>query len=181
MTTDKIKTNRAPVMTLWAAIVAERLGYDEEAALTLGQAVSGLNAVSKGRRLGIYSPPAEEALAERARSQREAAERGEQFLIPLLGREVPARRTEAGVRALKDEDPIDPRSVRRYLEKKFGDALPDAEAAMRALARAFSQDELEGVAYQLYEQFRPEIPEGKRGWGAQGELDLAAIRALAER
>src|SRR5688572_27299812 len=32
MATKKIKINRAPVLTLWAAIVAERLGYDEQEA-----------------------------------------------------------------------------------------------------------------------------------------------------
>lgn len=51
-----IEINRAPVLTLWAAIVAERLGYRHDEALTLGKAVAGLNAQSKGRRLGIYKP-----------------------------------------------------------------------------------------------------------------------------
>ena len=35
-----IKINRAPVLTLWAAVVAERLGFDHEVALTLGKAVA---------------------------------------------------------------------------------------------------------------------------------------------
>jgi hypothetical protein len=181
MATDKVKTNRAPVMVLWAAIVAERLGYEPDAALTLGQAVSGLNAVSKGRRLGIYAPPEEKTSSERTPSERATPKNGDRFFVPLLGREVPATRTEHGVRALKEQDPIDPRSVQRYLDKKFGAALPDVEAAMRELAQSFSKDELEGVAYELYEQFRPKIPEGKKGWGAQGELDLAAIRKLAHK
>ena len=38
--TDTIKVNRAPVLTLWAAVVAERLGFDRPTALTLGQAVA---------------------------------------------------------------------------------------------------------------------------------------------
>ncbi len=54
MAIKKIKINRAPVLTLWAAIVAERLGYDRKESLTFGKAVAGLNAQSKGRRLGIY-------------------------------------------------------------------------------------------------------------------------------
>ncbi len=54
MAIKKIKINRAPVLTLWAAIVAERLGYDRKELLTFGKAVAGLNAQSKGRRLGIY-------------------------------------------------------------------------------------------------------------------------------
>ncbi len=35
-------------------------------------------------------------------------------------------------------------------------------------------------AYALYEAFRPTVPEGEKGWGAQGELDLGHIRSLAK-
>jgi len=34
--TKTVSINRAPVLTLWAAVVAERLGFDREEALTLG-------------------------------------------------------------------------------------------------------------------------------------------------
>ena len=54
MAKDTITINRAPVLTLWASIVAERLGHSRPEALTLGKAVAGLNAQSKGKRLGIY-------------------------------------------------------------------------------------------------------------------------------
>ena len=40
----KIRINRAPMLTLWAAVVAERLGFDHAFALTLGQAVAGSSA-----------------------------------------------------------------------------------------------------------------------------------------
>ena len=65
MSTDSVLVNRAAVLTLWAAIVAERLGYDRETALTLGRAVAGLNAQSKGRRLGIYAEPSLEVPARK--------------------------------------------------------------------------------------------------------------------
>lgn len=39
---DTIKTNRAPILTLRAAVIAERLGFDWQEALTLGRAVAGL-------------------------------------------------------------------------------------------------------------------------------------------
>ena len=42
--TNTISINRAPVLTLWAAVVAKRLGFDHDEALTLGKAVAGLNA-----------------------------------------------------------------------------------------------------------------------------------------
>jgi hypothetical protein len=53
---DTIKINRAPVLTLWATVVAERLGFDQDTALTLGQAVAGLSAYAKGVSLGIIEP-----------------------------------------------------------------------------------------------------------------------------
>jgi type II secretory pathway component PulK len=56
MPTKTISINRAPVLTLWAAVVAERLGFDQDEALTLGKAVAGLNAQAKGQRLGIFKP-----------------------------------------------------------------------------------------------------------------------------
>ena len=44
--------NRAPVLTLWAAVVAERLGHPADTALTLGRAVAGSSARSRGRSIG---------------------------------------------------------------------------------------------------------------------------------
>jgi hypothetical protein len=39
-----IRVNRAPVLTLWATVVAKRLGYPPETALTLGRFVAGSSA-----------------------------------------------------------------------------------------------------------------------------------------
>ena len=59
MAPDRISINRAPVLTLWAAVVAERFGFDRKEALSLGKAAAGLTAQSKGRRLGIFTPSPE--------------------------------------------------------------------------------------------------------------------------
>jgi hypothetical protein len=52
-TPPPISVNRAPVLTLWAAVVAERLGYPPETALTLGRFVAGSSVRAKARGLGI--------------------------------------------------------------------------------------------------------------------------------
>jgi hypothetical protein len=176
MGSPQVTINRAPVLTLWAAVVAERLGYDRDAALTLGQAVAGLNAQSKGRRLGILedAPDHDHERQPRTRTP------GKPTMVPLLGRQVPVIPTAQGMRATRQDQPIDPRGVRRYVQQKFGKALPGVRAAMEALAAAYPPDQLAAQAYTLYEQFRPAIPEGKRGWGAAGPLDLDLIRALAK-
>jgi hypothetical protein len=176
MATHTVKINRAPVLTLWAAVVAERLGYDHEAALTLGKAVAGLNAQSKGRRLGIFEEPqdAQEDKEQKARQPAEAS------MVSLLHRRVPVISTDQGVRATVKGQPIDPAGVRHYLAQKFGHELADARAAMEALAKAYTPDQLVAHAYALYEHFRPDVPEGKKGWGAAGRLDLGYIRSLGE-
>lgn len=61
-----ISINRAPDLTLWAAVVAQRLGFDEDEAFTLGKALAGLNAQAKGRRLGIFKPCGDRAVGEEA-------------------------------------------------------------------------------------------------------------------
>ena len=52
-TSPPIRVNRAPVLILWATVVAERLGYPAETALTLGRFVAGSSARAQARRLGI--------------------------------------------------------------------------------------------------------------------------------
>jgi len=175
VTTNTLLVNRAPVLTLWASVVAQRLGHSRATALTLGKAVAGLNAQSKGRRLGIYEEP------PRKGAQPEGKARATPRLaaVSLLGRMVPVERTPSGLRAMAKGHPADPDSVERYLAQTFGASLPDVEAAMRTLAEAYPPQQLASSAYELYERFRPAIPAGVRGWGAKGPLDLEAIRALA--
>jgi hypothetical protein len=170
-----VSINRAPVLTLWAAVVAERLGFDPAEALTLGKAVAGLNAYSKGVRLGIYQPtPAS------VREKRKSARAGEQLHVDLMQRAVAVVQTAEGLRALAKEKPVDPAGVERYLASKFGESLAPARQAMKHLAAALPPRDLALQAYGLYERFRPSIPAGERGWGAKGALDLALIERLAK-
>ena len=176
MTHQIVLVNRAPVLTLWASVVAERLGFDHEAALSLGKTLAGLNAQAKGRHLGIYKP------AQRMEGNPSKRDRPrEEFQVELLGRSIPAKHIDKGIRSVAKDKPIDPQSVEKYLREKFGPALEDVQRAMRGLAQTIEPKELNDKAFSLYERFRPHIPEGLRGWGAKGELNLKLIRDLAER
>jgi hypothetical protein len=103
----------------------------------------------------------------------------ETVTVDLLHHAVPPKHTVEGLRALSGESPIRPESVQKYLVSKFGDALEDVSNAMLDLAKSLPAAQLAEKAYALYEKFRPEIPPGKRGWGASGELDLDLIRRMA--
>ena len=170
-----IQINRAPVLTLWAAIVAEKLGYDRAFALTLGKAVAGLNAQSKGQRLGIFGKPEKRPLKVRRK-----AEIPKEKTVVLMGRIIPTVDLPQGRRAVVKDEPIDPKSVEKYLDQKFGVNFAETQEAMRRLAKKHKSDDLARDAFALYERFRPSVPEGQKGWGAKGELDLNLLRSLAK-
>jgi len=170
---DSIMINRAPVLTLWASVVAECLGFEHNEALTFGRVVAGLNAYSKGVVLGLFQPS-----PKKVEEQRKKIQTKETVKIDLLHRAVPVIQTEAGLRAISKDNPIKPESVQKYLESKFGNSLDDVYKTMMELAKSLSYTDLTEGTYELYEKFRPSIPRGKKGWGAKGELDLESIRKM---
>jgi hypothetical protein len=123
--------------------------------------------------LGIYKPAPQEIKKARARK------RGEEFFVEIDGRQVPAVNTEDGVRAVIKDKPIAAPSVERYLESKFAESLGPVREAMRDLAKSYPPEELPQNAFQLYEKFRPAIPEDATSWGATGRRDIDRIRSLA--
>lgn len=174
MARKTVTVNRAPVLTLWGAVVAERLGYEPGTALSFGKCVAGLNAQSKGRMLGIFSEPKP---AERGGPPKKVG-LGEEFWVEICGRPIPAKNTQDGIRAVVKDQPIEPEGVQRYLESKFGEDFEAVRGAMTELAESFPPERLAEAAYDLYERFRPEIASGRRGWGQKGDLDLDFIRSL---
>ena len=149
-----IRINRAPVLTLWAATVAERLGFDRATALTLGQAVAGMSAHAKAISLGIAEPS---SAAAREHGQRVAE--GERLEVELLGRAVPVVRTGDGLRALDKGRPGNPVRIERYLAAAgaWRGTWPEVERAARTLplrrAHALVTARAEGVL-----PFAPEEP-----------------------
>ena len=168
-----IKVNRAPVLTLWAAVVAERLGHHPDTAMSLASAVAGTAARAKARRLGI----AEEHDAQHERGT--TARKRE--VVELLGREIPVIHAGDGPVLAADGEgkPAPAEPVRNYVGRAFGTRLNEVRTAMEELARSIDPTELNRRGFKLYEAFRPEVPEGAKGWGAKGELRLQAIRDAA--
>jgi hypothetical protein len=169
-----ITITRAPVLTLWASVVARRLGFTRAEALTLGRAVAGLN-YAKGVSLGLITPS-----HKAIKGRRWDLKAGKRLQVEFLHRAVPVVRTRKGLRALSKDRPIAPDGVEQYLEIKFGDALKLVRNAMKQLAHSMSAPEIAAQADELYEKFRPRIPDGVPGWDAEGKLDLARIERLGK-
>jgi hypothetical protein len=68
--------------------------------------------------------------------------------------------------------------VHDYLARAFGgeEMLRSVEEAMQQLVAA---DHAGASDYDLYVKFRPQVAEGRRGWGQKAALDLDAIREMA--
>jgi len=170
-----ITINHTPVLTLWAAVVARRLGFGRDEALTLGRAVAGLSTYSRGVSIGLLAP-SPKAIKNRRRNLKA----GKRLRVDLLQRAVPMVRTRKGLRALNKDRLIAPDSVEQYLEIKFGDALKMVRSSMKRLARSMSAPEIAQQADALYEKFRPKVPASVPGWVAEGKLDLARIERLGK-
>ena len=175
MSTDSIVINRAPVLTLWATVVAMRLGYRPDEALSLGKAVAGHTAQAKGRNLGIYRP-------RKSPDGKPAPKAGigEDFWVNLCGKNIPVKQTDLGVRAVAKDKPVDPGSVESYLQKAFGETLGEITELMGQIAASCDPARLNDVAFGLYEQFRPPVEHGVQGWGQKGKLDLSKLRKMGK-
>ena len=152
-TDEKIRINRTPVLTLWAAVVAERLGFDRETALTLGQAVAGLSAYAKGVSLGIIEPS-----PDLVRDRGERLGEGEQLHVDLLGRAVPVARTPDGLRAVsKGNSGVAAARNRQHIQAstRSGDRACPPASTWRC-------DHAYAMPLQLALQVHPE-PQGGRG------------------
>src|SRR5262249_14549627 len=89
-------------------------------------------------------------------------------------------RTADGLRAISHNRPIAPDVVEQYLEIKFGDALKLVRNSMKRLARSMSAPEIAAQADELYEKFRPRIPDSQPRWMAEGKPDLDRIDRLGQ-
>jgi hypothetical protein len=100
--------------------------------------------------------------------------------VALLGRVVPVVRTDFGLRAMgQEQKPMAPTSVQKYLQSTFRERLTEVRGAMEKLAQSYNPEALANNAFELYEAFRPGIPDRTSGWGAKGQLSLKKIGELA--
>jgi hypothetical protein len=122
-------SHHSPVLTLWATVVAERLGYPAEMALTLSRFVAGSSARAKAHRLGIGD---EKRDAEEGHAQ--AAElKPRRQTIRLLGRDIPVLPADDGrLRAGDDGKPASAKSVQSYIAGTFGDRAAGSAGCVTA-------------------------------------------------
>ncbi|CAL1700750.1 unnamed protein product [Somion occarium] len=159
--------NRAPIMAAWAFVVAERLGFQREEALSIASVYTEMNAISKGVSLGIYD--------ERKQKGVEATKGGSQPYVDLMGRRVPLFQTSSQQwRALSSGTPVAPATAFSYIKRSLRQTTPHIVGALRLLALSYPATMLNERGFSLYAEFRPEVD----GWGKRGEIKCKSILAL---
>ncbi|KAM0751778.1 hypothetical protein T439DRAFT_324970 [Meredithblackwellia eburnea MCA 4105] len=157
--------NRAPVMTAWATVVAERLGFRRQEALSIAQVYTELNANSKGVSIGIMPASANQSNAGTS-----------QPLVDLMGRKIPVLSMQDGEwRAIAKGAIAEPSTAFGYLQRAFRQQLGAVIGALRVLADSYEPSKLNEIGYALYCEFRPEAVSGAKGWGQKSEMLLKTI------
>ncbi|KZT74355.1 hypothetical protein DAEQUDRAFT_701623 [Daedalea quercina L-15889] len=161
--------NRAPIMMAWAFVVAERLGFQREEALSIASVYTEMNAITKGVSLGIFDTNKGKGV--------EAALGGSQPYVDLMGRRPLYQTANGSWRALSSNMPVAPSSAFSYITRALRQTAPHVLGALRLLANSYPPTELNRSGFALYADFRPDV----QGWGGRAEMHCATILGLRNK
>jgi hypothetical protein len=188
----KLIVSRTSLLTLWASVVAERLGHQRLTALTLAKAVAGTTARLKVRVIGReqWISGREEMGPALGLDLPRLHKKAAMARVVLLGKTIPlltdaSGQPRAALRTLPTRDggeaneyvAADPAEVERYLIKAFGLHLADLRTAMEVLAACYEPMELNRIGFQLYENFQPSGPHDQEGRRGKAALEIENIFA----
>lgn len=166
--------NRAPVLELWGACVASFLHPELSwtLCLSIGSSISTITAISKGRSIGTIAPPDE--------STKDASDKQDK----KQGDEISTVKVMGFPMTIKDDSVIvkgKPKTIREVsLLRKYSseETYTKARDAMVEALQEWKgkEDDLDTKAFHMYEQFRPDVAKGQKGWGRKGELHLSKVR-----
>jgi hypothetical protein len=174
---EPIIINRSPVLQLWGATVSSFLHPDLSwpTCLSIGNAISALCAVSKGKSIGVIEPKDEDPDERQKRKEAEKKKWKEEGVkeVQVMGFSLRVK-GEAVLLGGKGK-PLNEEA----LKGKFG-GVEMYEAARRTMRDALEtwkceEEELNKKAFHMYEQFRPSVAAGRQGWGRKGELNLMEV------
>ncbi|KAK4615711.1 hypothetical protein CLAFUW4_10457 [Fulvia fulva] len=171
---DSITINRAPVLELWSSCVAQFLhpSLPWSTALSVGSAISTITAISKGRSIGTIDKPDASESSEKCEKRTQAqADLGEIDVVSFH------LKIKDGSAVVGDKPK---KGNEETLKKRYGEG--QYQKAKKTFQEALEQwkgkgDELDRRAFHMYEDFRPSVPNGQKGWGRKGQLNLDSVRS----
>lgn len=173
-----LRCKRSPVMILLAAMAAQRAHrVDFECALGIGRCVADVFAKRKAEVNGMR-PWTHHGDG--------SAMRGTAQVIRLFGIDVRVRLVPGSIpgdvlkgAAFYDasDEEISSAKVAKYLKASLAGELSVLRQALALLLSAMGVDDItdDHVLYGIWERIRPHVPKGRAGWGAVGNMPLAAV------
>ncbi|KAH7914198.1 hypothetical protein BJ138DRAFT_1057479 [Hygrophoropsis aurantiaca] len=158
--------NRAPLMAAWATVVAERLGFEREEALSIASVYTEMNAISKGVAIGVYSSD--------KTKETSSIPGAVQPYVDLMGRRPLYQTQTSQWRALANNSPALPSTSFSYISRAFRQTTAYILGALRLLAQSYTPQELNAKGFGLYAEFRPVVD----GWGQRGDVRCDRILSL---
>ncbi|KAJ9120328.1 hypothetical protein QFC24_005282 [Naganishia onofrii] len=189
-----VVTNRAPCMTAWAYIIAEKMGFDRLEALSLASTFTSVTSTRHALALGnIYTPeqtrdaqlemdelPQPSGSGKRGRFSdggTGGTEEGEQTgghsqpWVSIMKRSPVIQRGDGTWRGVLKGMPVEPYRAHSYISKNFSQATPYVIGALRILAQSYTVEQLQEQGYGMYVSFRPDVA----GWGDRAVLYCSNI------
>lgn len=178
---SKIIINRAPVLRLWGACVTgfvyPKLSW--ETCLSAGSAISTICAVAKGRSIGTIGERDE---SEEKQHKRDEAKKKQKDLDVIEVMQFKLK-IKDGLALVGSERKGKP-SGEEGLKKKFGEVeYKNTREQFDESLQSWkgNEEELNKQAFGFYEEFRPDVSHGQKGWGRKGELDLEKVNSAVEK
>ena len=173
---DSIVINRAPVLELWASCVTQFLhpNVPWESCVSAGGAISTITAISKGRSIGTIDKPDPGEAEEKRQKRKEKAEKEKLAELDVMNFHLSLDKTGQAMVGGKAK-----KAAEEALRKKYGPEQYDkVKKVFQDSLKSWKgkEEELNGRAFGMYEDFRPTIPPGQQGWGRKGQLRLDTVK-----
>lgn len=172
---NSITINRAPILSLWSSCLTHFLHptLPWSTALNIGAAISTITAISKGRSIGTIDKPNPVEASTKREERREAQADLDEINIMSFHLKIKNGNAMVGDKPQKGSE--------KGLRGKFG-GEGEYERCKEVMQEALEgwrgqEEELEGRAWGMYEEFRPSVPKGQKGWGRKGVLRLESVRS----
>ncbi|USW58061.1 hypothetical protein Slin15195_G113800 [Septoria linicola] len=171
---ETVTINRAPVLELWSACVTQTL-YPSLAwntCLSAGSAISTLAAISKGRAIGKIDKPDQTDQAAKQQKRREQESELEELDVMSFHLKLKDGEVMVGDKPKKGNE--------EALSKKYGgeEVYENVKKTMMDALDSWKgkEEELGKRGFHMYEDFRPSVAAGQKGWGRKGTLSLKTVR-----
>lgn len=168
--------NRAPVLELWGACVAHATNPELSwpVCLSIGSSIATITAISKGRSIGTVAQPNEDS--KKGNTNKSTKENT--LTVKVMDFPITLKDNAVIVKGKKKT------ASEESLTAKFGpEAYTRVKQTMEESLNAWreSEDDLNSKAFHMYEQFRPDVAKGQKGWGRKGELHLSKIKEAVSK